>query len=354
MTNSDFLNLVDNDTCQMFTTPILNNEPIWSMLNIKGDIYVYALSNTHDSIHTMEVEMLSELLHSGGLDKMYSVIYLVGKEINLKEEENQRATENLQSILDEIDSDASHHEEILTRLDELTEYLTTGLDEGPEAIKQKIGYIKTLVSLERSRNIRLNDDQPVSEKSETLKGIVRGMPGIFTTQLEPQTDAYQRVVSDYDTHINDNFQNEDIALFVQLVDKNPFTLTNLQRCMGMDTKISFDAMYIVDLTKYVSDPTLIAEYMEAIETEMEDEIRASVNTIIPNPTSTDTTKTVWDLDYHESLVVEGKWKDYLVTRVPGGWLYKPSGKGMSAVPSTFVPWEQQIHDTGCTLCGHKK
>jgi len=77
-----------------------------------------------------------------------------------------------------------------------------------------------------------------------------------------------------------------------------------------------------------------------------------VNTIIPNPTSTDTTETVWDLDYHESLIVEGKWKNYLATRVPGGWLYKPHGKGLSAVPSTFVPFEAQKFDTGCVLCGN--
>lgn len=63
-------------------------------------------------------------------------------------------------------------------------------------------------------------------------------------------------------------------------------------------------------------------------------------------------KTIWDLDYHESLIIEGKMKDYLVLRVPGGWLYKPSGRGMSAVPNTFVPYEAQKFNTGCVLCGN--
>ena len=55
-----------------------------------------------------------------------------------------------------------------------------------------------------------------------------------------------------------------------------------------------------------------------------------------------TEKTIWDLEIHEAMMVEGKGKGYailwFVTRVPGGWIYKfsnPNGTG----DDHFIPFE---------------
>jgi len=220
MTNEDFLELVDNDTCRMFTTPITDNEPIWAVLNTVNDIFIYGLSKGYRNIQPISIETLSEMLSRKEAHNYYDVVYLCEEEINLK-----------------------------------------------------------------------NEVQPDFQKSDNS--------GFYCSR----------------EHIGENIAKCDNQC-------NDCTGTNME-----------------------NDSTL----QEVDEFEEEHEAGATpVNTIIQPE------KTVWDLDYHENLIVEGKLKDYLATRVPGGWLYKPSGKGMSAVPSTFVPWADQVHDKGCVLCGYEQ
>jgi hypothetical protein len=65
-------------------------------------------------------------------------------------------------------------------------------------------------------------------------------------------------------------------------------------------------------------------------------------------------KTVWDLKMHEEMFLQANFTDehtegyrYDVMRVPGGWIYVTGEK-----VTTFVPYVDQIHNTGCTLCGN--
>ena len=64
------------------------------------------------------------------------------------------------------------------------------------------------------------------------------------------------------------------------------------------------------------------------------------------------TKTVWDLDMHESLEL-GNYQQ--VQRVPGGWIYATfhhaDGNGQN-ITESFVPYEAQKFNTGCVLCGN--
>lgn len=49
-----------------------------------------------------------------------------------------------------------------------------------------------------------------------------------------------------------------------------------------------------------------------------------------------------------------KAKQLLVIRVPGGWTVKDSTDHKTESTTVFVPYVQQVHNTGCVLCGHKK
>lgn len=53
------------------------------------------------------------------------------------------------------------------------------------------------------------------------------------------------------------------------------------------------------------------------------------------------TKTIYDLELHESLNVQTDSNYLIINRVPGGWVYN-SYVGGTAVSSTFVPLSNEF------------
>ena len=51
-------------------------------------------------------------------------------------------------------------------------------------------------------------------------------------------------------------------------------------------------------------------------------------------------KTIYDLKLHEILRVDTEYVYWVVTRVPGGWLYRPSGN--EEFIFIFVPWNNDL------------
>ena len=93
MNKEDFLSIAEPHMIEAFETPILNNEPIWTMLNVKNDLYIYGHTRLGDLVIPIVQESLSEWLSSGELNTMFNVIYLLGEEVDVKEEECQRPSE---------------------------------------------------------------------------------------------------------------------------------------------------------------------------------------------------------------------------------------------------------------------
>lgn len=60
-------------------------------------------------------------------------------------------------------------------------------------------------------------------------------------------------------------------------------------------------------------------------------------------------KTVWDLKMHEDMTIRD---NFFATRVPGGWIYELYDADANQANTTFIPYVDQIHNTGCTLCGN--
>lgn len=92
MTKEDFLNLARPDMLGEFMTPILDNAPVWKILNA-GKTYVYGyhhkLSFDDAVVSPIDLESFTKMLASGELSSEYYTIYLLGEEINNKEIENQ-------------------------------------------------------------------------------------------------------------------------------------------------------------------------------------------------------------------------------------------------------------------------
>ena len=103
MRKDDFLNLAQPDMLGEFVTPILDNAPIWKILNA-GKTYVYGyhhkLSLVDAVVSPIDLENFTKMLASGELSSKYYVIYLLGEEINNKKIENQPVSENSDMIED--------------------------------------------------------------------------------------------------------------------------------------------------------------------------------------------------------------------------------------------------------------
>jgi hypothetical protein len=46
-------------------------------------------------------------------------------------------------------------------------------------------------------------------------------------------------------------------------------------------------------------------------------------------------RSIYHMSLHEKLVVDDNW---IVMRVPGGWIYNVMYAGVESVSSVFVPW----------------
>lgn len=92
MNKEDFLSIAEPDMIETFTIPIINNEPVWKILNAEGNVYVYAY-NTSNVVEAIELEDFTRMLSTGELSIHYYVIYLLGEEVNIKKEEYQQPSE---------------------------------------------------------------------------------------------------------------------------------------------------------------------------------------------------------------------------------------------------------------------
>ena len=96
MRQDHFLNLAQPDMLGEFVTPILDNAPIWKILNA-GKTYVYGyhhkLSIVDAVVSPKDLENFTKMLASGELSSKYYVIYLLGEEVNNKQIENQPVSE---------------------------------------------------------------------------------------------------------------------------------------------------------------------------------------------------------------------------------------------------------------------
>ena len=98
MNKHDFLELIDNDTCEMFFTPITDNEPIYTLLNVPADIFIYGLSYEGlKVIHPISKELLGEMLSRRETKDYYDVIYICDKEVNNKNN-SQPVSENVKTV----------------------------------------------------------------------------------------------------------------------------------------------------------------------------------------------------------------------------------------------------------------
>jgi len=279
MTKQDFLDRAKGSLLESFVTPIINNEPIWAILNVPSDVYVYAFNDDRweDTIHTMEIEMLSKLLSSGDINDMYETIYLCEKEINLK-----------------------------------------------------------------------NEEQPVFEKLELKLFLNRiANADVISVNYIHPTNQFNSIVD----HINFMDDKEEKSFVYAILD-HEFEVKLIDRNdLEPETISKYSSIYVtngkIDMSQPISEKNTI---IQAEQTPMPEELRnhQSKGRLIRD------SKTVWDLKMHETMILcnQEQWTDMLATRVPGGWLYKPTGKGKSNVTSVFVPYVDQIHNEGCTLCGN--
>ena len=96
MNKEDFLSIAESDMISSFTIPILNNEPIWKILNAEGPIYIYGCTNDR-LVEPIALEEFGRMLSSKELSNHYYYIYLVGIEVNIKKEEYQQPSEKMES-----------------------------------------------------------------------------------------------------------------------------------------------------------------------------------------------------------------------------------------------------------------
>lgn len=291
-TNMNKANNLEREGCsitEVISLPIIDKEPVWSMLNTLDNLKLKLINPAHpysaDDSDILTDEQVREIVTNNTLDGVHLGVdrSVVVYQENFKNEIEQPVSENsepptkLKGIQTNMDS---------VKFNELY---------GAEI------YQKFIVSTNK------NDKEAIFNNLMTYMG--QGHIHVF----------YYNSCQDspYLIHPSEELTIEDLD--------DVYRIYIMKKAFNQPVSENSEPVYVkhsgIDTGKALLSSPTVQE---------------------PKPT-----KTVWDLELHEGLKVA---EDMYATRVPGGWKYESIGDGI-VTASVFVPYEAQKFDTGCVLCG---
>lgn len=316
-----FLFLTEEHYIQDFRLPTEDLTDIWSCLNLKTNKWCYVVSRETSQVEPIDMNHLVLILGNNSIGVKYTELVVLDKEVDIKQYDCQRASEKSERPI--IDGVAQLSELEQTTIKELIEELNN-----PIFISDFLNKFGRIIDRHIDTAIvNYSNEQIIHDVNEwRKKGIVyvRLIGEDFVNTLRDEFVLDNKSIMpirsfylmEYDKNQPDFQKSEQIIIDEKFCD-NEHRLGN---CNG-------------DRNCSLCQDTII------------------VHNPKDNPPKD---QTVWELKMHKGLVTGGVFKKYIVTRVPGGWLYHPHKEEMSAVTSTFVPWESQKFNTGCVLCGNTK